>query len=84
MSNWRDIIYSYPCITCGAKPGASCRTRAGNIADVPHAKRAEVAARCPVCNLKLPEGAEPGDLCDKHELIRSLELERTHTHPRTT
>lgn len=82
--NWRAVIESYPCDTCGAEPGEPCRTISGTKANPPHVARTRPANRCHKCGTMLAADAEPGTLCPKHALLRSLEIERaTHYRRRT-
>jgi len=78
---WRAVFESYPCPTCGVPKGASCRTTSGRVADIPHAERTRLANRCPRCGV-IVSGDDPGALCDRCALVRSLEVERATTHKR--
>lgn len=81
---WRLIRMSYPCPVCGAGPGDPCMTTAGNVYTECHAERSRQATRCAKCRAILSAEAEPGDLCDRCALVRSLEVERATYHRRTT
>lgn len=41
--HWRTILHTYPCGTCGAIPGASCRSPSGRVQHMPHVDRYEQA-----------------------------------------
>ena len=81
---WRLVFLSYPCPTCGARPGEECRTSRGYVANPPHAARTAQANRCPRCGTLLEATADRGLLCPKHQLIRDLEVERATHHQRKT
>lgn len=79
---WRLVFESYPCPTCGVPAGTSCRTNSGRLADVPHADRARLGDRCPVCGVLVANDEDPGGLCPRCRLVRSLETERATTWQR--
>lgn len=79
---WRQILMSYPCPDCDAAPGQPCITTGGRQAiDYVHAARSRDAMRCPKCGQRLTAEAEAGDLCDKCQLMRGLEVERYRPRP---
>lgn len=84
QADWRALLYSYPCPTCGAQPGDPCLTYNRKKAQTPHAARTRHGARCPRCNALIAWDSMPGDLCDHCALIRSLEVERATKHRRQT
>lgn len=77
---WLAVIESYPCPTCGAEPDRPCTTLAGKTT-TPHADRGRNADRCKVCGQRIHAEID-GDLCDRHERVRQLELERSTTWKR--
>lgn len=79
---WQSVFLTYPCPTCGAGPGDPCRTARGNVAEVPHAGRTRNADRCPKCGGITNADTEPGGLCPRCALVRSLEVERSTTWKR--
>lgn len=81
---WRAVYLTYPCPSCGADPGADCTTSSGKRADVVHAGRTQHSARCPRCSDVLAADDEPGALCQRCRLLRSLEIERVTKHRRVT
>jgi ribosomal protein S27AE len=72
------VFLSYPCPECGAAPGEDCTTVSGRRAGLPHAERTRHADRCPRCGV-IVGAEEPGQLCERCALVRSLEIERA-TH----
>jgi hypothetical protein len=79
-AGWHVVFLSYPCPSCGAKPGEECITTGGRWA-FPHADRTRQANRCPSCGAVV--GAEnPGALCDRCALVRALEVERATRYVR--
>lgn len=82
MSQWREIVESYDCPTCGAKRGERCITHTGNEFPECHAARGGQAIRCRRCRGRLPADAEYGDLCDRCAQVRALEVERATYHVR--
>jgi DNA-directed RNA polymerase subunit RPC12/RpoP len=78
---WRLVLLSYPCPTCGAKPGEPCITTGGRVA-AEHADRARNADRCPKCGIWVGAEEDPGTLCGRCALVRSLEIERATTWKR--
>lgn len=81
-SEWRAVHMTYPCPQCGARPGYVCRTKSGNPYPTLHTGRIRHALRCPVCAAILDAESEPGDLCPRCLLVRTLELERMYRPPR--
>jgi len=81
-ATWRVVFESYPCPTCGVPAGASCRTTGGRVSNIPHAERTRLADRCPRCGVIVSRDYNPGALCDRCALVRSLEVERATTHKR--
>ena len=79
---WRVVFESYPCPTCGVPSGVSCRTVTGHVAGIPHAERTRLADRCPRCGAIVGNQADPGGLCARCALVRSLEVERATKHRR--
>jgi hypothetical protein len=79
---WRLVYESYPCPKCGVPAGFPCRTKSGQQADMPHADRTRMADRCPVCGAIVANDADPGGLCARCRLVRSLETERATTWKR--
>jgi hypothetical protein len=76
-------MLTYPCPTCGAAPGEKCRTHTGNrINSAVHADRVADMNHCPRCGARTPADDEPGQLCARCELVRSLEVERATRHER--
>lgn len=74
---WRLVFLTYPCPTCGAAPGEKCVTSGGKPArEYTHAARGQQGTRCHNCRALLGYDAEPGDLCGRCSLVRSLEIER--------
>jgi DNA-directed RNA polymerase subunit RPC12/RpoP len=80
-ASWRAVFDTYPCPTCGAEPGEPCTTTTGRLADIPHADRTRAASRCPRCGT-ITEATDPGALCPRCALVRSLEIERSTTWKR--
>lgn len=78
---WLAVIESYPCPTCGSGPGDVCVTPTGNRKSEPHADRARSATRCKTCGQRIHADSD-SDLCDRHERVRALELERATTWKR--
>lgn len=81
MSWWLTVVESYPCNACGAEPGEHCQTASGNPTLQPHATRARDSHRCTICGMRL-HSEDQGDLCDRHQRVRELELERSRTWKR--
>lgn len=79
---WQLVFMSYPCPTCGAGPGERCTTTGGQAAGTPHADRTRHAQRCPKCGVIVSAELDPGRLCDRCALVRSLEVERATTWKR--
>lgn len=78
-----DAIY-YACPACHVPPGEPCRTATGNLAREHHTARGlTLSTRCYRCGEKLPGNIDPGQLCPRCSLIRSLEIERATFHVRT-
>lgn len=75
---WRRILLGHPCPACNAKPGEKCRNlKTGAPVREFHAARANMPNRCRICGARLPaDDPEPGGLCERCLLVRSLELER--------
>jgi len=73
---WHVVFLTYPCPTCGAAVGDDCMTSGGKRADYVHAERTRHAARCPRCGTILSHEDDPGALCARCSLLRSLEIER--------
>lgn len=73
---WLAAIESYPCPTCGAGPGDPCLTYTGNEKNEPHVDRGRVGDRCTQCGSRIHANSD-GPLCDRCELVRSLEVERS-------
>jgi DNA-directed RNA polymerase subunit RPC12/RpoP len=82
--SWRSVYLSYPCPTCGAEPDKPCLSASGRIYRDIHAGRTRNADRCPQCGTKTAKGADPGSLCERCALVRSLETERATVHRRLT
>jgi hypothetical protein len=78
---WLAVIESYPCDVCGVGPGERCVTNTLAPKSEPHASRARQADRCTVCGQRVHAESE-SDLCDRHERVRQLELERVTTWKR--
>jgi len=38
-AQWRAVLHTYPCATCGAGPGANCRSPSGRVQWLPHVDR---------------------------------------------
>jgi len=70
------VFMSYPCPTCGVGPGVRCVTVSGAESNTPHVDRTRHATRCPKCGAIVSAELDPGKLCDRCALVRSLELER--------
>lgn len=83
-SSWRLIFTTYPCPTCGAKPGRDCRTVNGHVASQVHAARTAHAERCPRCGTHISADDEPGSYCARCQLLRALEIERATKYRRRT
>lgn len=81
-SAWRLTWLSYPCPTCGAAPGEDCLTTGGNVYRDVHADRTRRGNRCPRCGVIVDADHEPGQLCARCELVRSLEVERATRYQR--
>lgn len=79
---WRLVFLSYPCPSCGAPPGRLCITTGGHEYAECHAARTRDAGRCPRCGTVVSAELDPGSLCDKCALVRSLEIERATTWKR--
>lgn len=80
-AGWADAYLAYPCSTCKAEPGEACTTRAGRPA-VYHLNRRRHGTRCPVCGVRVGREDEPGTLCARCSLVRSLEVERASIYRR--
>jgi hypothetical protein len=80
-SLWRTIFETYPCPVCGANPGEPCLTEKGNPTRLPHAMRTRNGNRCPNCGV-ITSWDNPGALCGRCELVRSLEVERATRYER--
>ena len=80
---WLAVFLSYPCPRCGAKPGEDCRTASRKRAPLPHAERTRNADRCPRCGVITAHHEDPGALCPRCALVRSLEVERATKFRRT-
>lgn len=78
---WRLVFLSYPCPTCGAGPGEVCLTITGKPYAECHAERTRHANRCPRCG-QITGAEDPGALCPKCALLRSLEIERATPYRR--
>lgn len=78
---WRLVFLSYPCPTCGAAPGEVCLTTKGKPYYECHAERTRHANRCPRCGM-ITGADDPGALCERCALVRSLEIERSTTWKR--
>lgn len=72
-ASWHLAFLAYPCPTCKAEPGEDCITTGGRWA-FPHSARTRQANRCPRCGEVV--AGDPGALCDRCALVRSLEVER--------
>lgn len=81
-ATWQLVFLSYPCPTCGAAPGRECWTASGRKSSMPHAERTRHAQRCPRCGAHVSAELDPGKLCDRCALVRSLEIERATTWKR--
>ena len=79
---WRLVFQSYRCPTCGAAPGEVCVTTGGRPYPECHAERTRNADRCPSCGTITGADTEPGALCPRCALVRSLEIERATTWKR--
>lgn len=80
--SWRAVFLTYPCESCGAKPGEECVTSTGKVYRDVHADRARRGDRCPRCHTVIEHDVEPGSLCGKCSLLRSLEIERATKYRR--
>jgi hypothetical protein len=81
-ARWRLVYLSYPCPVCIAAPGEDCITATGKLKREVHADRARQGNRCPRCGALTSSDNEPGQLCDRCELVRALEVERASYHRR--
>jgi ribosomal protein S27AE len=81
-ATWRLVFLSYPCPACGAAPGHVCMTTGGRPYGECHAARTRHAGRCPKCGSVVSAELDPGSLCDRCALVRSLEIERATTWKR--
>jgi hypothetical protein len=81
---WRAIMETYDCPTCNAKAGHHCTTTGGKVRYECHVARALDADRCPKCGSRLAALAVPGDLCDRCQMVRNLEIERASVWVRRT
>lgn len=80
VPSWMGVFLTYPCPTCGAGPGQVCvTTTTGKPTSVPHAGRTRNAERCPRCGGITGAKDDPGALCPRCALVRSLEIERSTT-----
>ena len=43
-AQWRAVVETYECETCGATPGQPCVTYSGTVKREPHAPRSQLAA----------------------------------------
>lgn len=81
-ASWRLVFLTYPCPTCGAEPGHDCQTASGHSYTDVHAARTRNGNRCPRCGQLVAYEDDPGSLCAKCQLLRSLEIERATLHRR--
>lgn len=79
---WLLVYLTYPCPSCGVREGNPCRTASGKPAGIPHAARTQFAGRCPKCGSVVDAELDPGSLCPRCALVRSLEVERSTTWKR--
>lgn len=57
----RNVVWSYPCPTCGVGPGTNCRTLTRQVRNEPHVERVRLVVRCERCgNWLAAEDADNG------------------------
>ena len=95
---WREVAASFPCDTCGARPGAPCQTKGGVRKYEMHVDRSrrasavgwavarqpapDVVPRCLTCGVVLPKGTPPGAECGRCTRVRELAAEALAPSPR--